>query len=148
MKVILTSDIEKVGSAGAVKNVADGYARNYLLPRGLATQATPEAIRWVEKTQEKRKQVREQQVQKLRDQAVKMSGVVLSFNRSAGTQGKLFGSVGKSDIVESLKASGFSVDKTTILLPAAIKEAGDVEVEVRLHPEAVAKIKVSVSARS
>ena len=148
MKVILTSDIEKVGIAGAVKNVKDGFARNYLLPRGLARLATPEAIKWVEKTQEKRKNLREQQLQKLRDQAVKMTGVHLSFTRPVGALGKLFGSVGKSDIVDSLKASGYTVDKTTIVLAAAIKEAGDTEVDIRLHAEAVAKIKVSVLARA
>jgi len=148
MKVILTSDINKIGVAGTIKNVADGYARNYLFPRGLAQKATPETMRWVEKTQEKRKQLREQQVQKLRDQAAKINGVVLSFSRSVGAEGKLFGSVGKSDILASLKASGFIVDKNAIVLPAALKEVGEVEVEVRLHPEAVAKIKVSVLARS
>lgn len=148
MKVILTADVEKLGHTGTVKNVSDGYARNFLIPRKLAQQATPEAIQWVEKTQEKRKQLREQQVQKLRDQAAKMNGTALSFTRKVGDAGKLFGSVGKSDIVDSLKASGYVVDKNSIMLTAAIKEVGDSEVEVRLHPEAVAKIKVSVLARS
>jgi len=148
MKVILLSDVEKVGIAGAVKNVADGFARNFLIPRRLAQQATPEALKWVEKTQEKRKQQREQQVQQLRDQAAKMNGTSLSFTRKAGDAGKLFGSVGKSDIVDSLKASGYTVDKNSVMLPAAIKEVGDSEVEIRLHPEAVAKVKVSVLARS
>ena len=148
MKVILTADVEKLGIAGAVKNVSDGYARNFLLPRKLAQKATPEAIKWVEKTQEKRKQLREQQVQKLRDQASKLDGTSLSFTRKVGDTGKLFGSVGKSDIVESLKASGFTVDKNDVVLPSAIKDVGDSEVEIRLHSEAVAKIKVSVLARS
>lgn len=148
MKIILTSDVEKVGIAGAVKNVADGYARNFLLPRGLAKKATPEAIRWMEKTQEKRKQLRDQQIQKLRDQAAKMQGTALSFTRSVGANGKLFGSVGKSDIVNGLKKSGFVVDKNDIVLPAALKEVGDAEVEVRLHLEASAKIKVSVLAQA
>lgn len=148
MKVILTADVEKLGIAGAVKNVSDGYARNFLLPRKLAQKATPEAIKWVEKTQEKRKQLREQQVQKLRDHASKLDGTSLSFTRKVGDTGKLFGSVGKSDIVESLKASGFTVDKNDVVLPSAIKDVGDSEVEIRLHSEAVAKIKVSVLARS
>ena len=148
MKVILTADVEKLGIAGAVKNVADGYARNFLIPRKLAQKATPEAIKWVEKTQEKRKQLREHQVQKLRDHAAKMEGTHLSFTRKVGDTGKLFGSVGKSDIVESLKASGFTIDKNDVVLPSAIKEVGDSEVQIRLHAEAVAKIKVSVLARS
>lgn len=148
MKVILTSDIEKLGPAGTVKNIADGFARNYLFPRKLAQKATPEAIRRVEETQEKRKAARDTRLQGLRDQAAKLSGVALSFTRSMGAQGKLFGSVGKSDIVESLNASGFAVDKNHIVLPAAFKEVGEFEVEVRLHPEAAAKIKVSVLARS
>ena len=148
MKVILKSDIEKVGIAGTIKNVKDGFARNYLFPRGLAHKATPEAIRQTEKTQDKRKALREKQIQELRDQAAKIAGTSLSFSRPAGAEGKIFGSVGKSDIAESLKASGFNVDKNAIILPAALKAIGEAEVEVRLHSEAVTKIKVSILARS
>lgn len=148
MKVILRKDVQKLGLAGDVKSVKDGFARNHLLPRGLALPATPEAIRWFEKGQEKRSKLRDSAAQQARDLAAKINGTTLSFTRAVGGQGKLFGSVGKSDVVESLKASGFAVDKTAVTLDAAIKEVGDFDVEIRLHPDAVAKIKVSVLSRS
>lgn len=148
MRVILRTNVEKLGLAGDVKSVADGFARNYLFPRQLAMQATPEAIHWFEKGQEKRQKTREGAVQQSRDLASKLTGVALSFTRATGGQGKLFGSVGKSDIVKSLKASGFTVDKNAVVLDAAIKDVGDFDVEIRLQTEVSTKIKVSVLARA
>ena len=148
MKVILKSDVEKLGRAGDIKQVATGYARNFLIPRGMALEATPAAVKWSEKGAERRQKQREKQSTAAQETAGKLGGVHLSFTRPVGEQGKLFGSVGKSDIAESLKASGFTVDKKTILLPAAIKDVGDREVEVKLAPDVSAKIKVSVVARA
>lgn len=148
MRVVLRSDVEKLGTAGEVRNVAAGFARNYLIPKGLAMEATPETIRWFERGREKRQRLRERTTQVSREVASKLAGVALSFTRAVGEQGKLFGSVGKSDIVGSLKASGFAVEKSAVVLDAAIKQVGDCEVEIRLHPEVSAKIKVSVLARS
>jgi len=147
MKVILKSDVEKLGRAGDIKQVAGGYARNFLIPRKLALEATPAALKWSEQGAERRHKQREKLAAQAQETAGKLAGVHLSFTRPVGEQGKLFGSVGKSDIAESLKASGFTLDKKTILLPAAIKDAGDHEVEVKLGSEISAKIKVSVVAR-
>ena len=147
MKVILRSDVEKLGRAGDIKQVAAGYARNFLIPRGKAMEATASVVKWFEKGAERRQKQREKQVSQAQETAGKLAGVHLSFTRQVGEQGKLFGSVGKSDIVDSLKASGFAIDKTGVVLAAAIKEVGDHEVEVKLAPEVSAKIKVSVVAR-
>lgn len=148
MKVILRSDVEKLGRSGEIKQVATGYARNFLIPRGMALEATPAVVKWFEKGAERRQKLREKQVAKAQETATKLAGVHLSFTRPVGEQGKLFGSVGKSDIADSLKASGFTVDKKCIVLPAAIKDVGDHAVDVKLATDVAAKIKVSVVARS
>lgn len=149
MKVILRKDIDTLGLSGQVKDVKPGYARNFLFPRGLALEATEAAIASFERGKEKRAKTREAALAKARELVKQLSGVSLSFARPAGgEQGKIFGSVGKADILKSLKASGHEVDKDAVRLEAAIRETGDHEVEVRLMPGASAKIKVSVVARS
>ena len=148
MKVILKSDIEKLGHVGDVKSVRLGYARNYLIARGLATEATPAAILWFEKGKERREKARQKGLDDARAMCGKLAAVTLTFDRKAGEAGKLFGSVGKSDIASSLKSSGYDVDKGSILLDAALKEVGESEVEVRLAPDVSAKIKISITARS
>jgi len=147
MKVIMKSDVENVGRAGDIKQVALGFARNFLIPRGLAMEATAQAVKWFETNSSRRQQLREKAAGAAQETAAKLTGVSLSFTRQVGQNGKLFGSVGKSDIIDSLKASGFSVDKTQLVLPAAIKEVGDFEVEVKLQSEVSSKVKVSVVAR-
>lgn len=148
MKVILRKDVEKLGNAGQVKDVKLGYARNMLIPRGLALEATPAVVAWFEKGEKRRAELRGKAVAKAQEAAAKLAEVTLSFSRPVGENGKLFGSVGKTDIAKSLKASGHAVDKDSVVLPAAIKEAGESEVEVRLATGVSAKIKVSVVARA
>ncbi|HAH06248.1 MAG TPA: 50S ribosomal protein L9 [Elusimicrobia bacterium] len=148
MKVILRKDVEHLGQAGQVKEVKPGFARNYLFVRGLALEATPSLIAWHEKGKERRKVLQEKAEAKAQEAAKKIAGVSLSFSRPVGEQGKLFGSVGKSDIVKSLKASGFSVVKESIRLESAIKEPGDYEVEIRLTPTSSVKVKVTVVPRA
>ena len=147
MKVILRETVEKVGRAGEVKVVADGFGRNYLLPNRLALIATPAALKQWEKTKEKRVKLVEATQSKARELAGKLAGVSLSFSRPAGAEGKLFGSVGKSDILKSLKTCGYTVEKDAVVLESSLKQVGEHEVELRLAPEVSAKIKVQVSAR-
>jgi len=147
MKVILRSDVDKLGRAGDVKEVSLGFGRNFLLPKRLAVEATPSALRWWEKGKEKRAKLVDARVKTAQELAGKLSGVALSFSRPAGAEGKLFGSVGKSDIVKSLKTCGFEVDKGAVALESPIKTAGDHEVELKLLPEVSAKIKVTVVPR-
>ena len=147
MKVILRSDVSKLGRAGDVKDVADGFGRNFLFPRGLATPATPEAMKQWERGKEKRAKILAGKVAEAKELDGKINGVSLSFSRPACEEGKLFGSVGKSDVLKSLKSCGFTVEKDAVVLEQPIKQVGDHEIEVRLMPEATAKIKVTVVAR-
>ena len=147
MKVILKSTVDNIGRAGEVKDVAPGYARNFLLPRKLAELATPSALKYWEKGKEKRAQLVAADVKAARDLAEKLVGVNLTFSMPASEEGKLFGSVGKTDVLKSLKAAGYDVPKSAVRLETAIKTTGEHEVELRLQPEVVAKVKVTVSAR-
>ncbi len=148
MKVILRKDVPKLGSIGDVKQVANGYGRNFLLPCKLAELATPGRIKFWKDCEARVKKQREQGLASAQDMASKLSQMTLSFSRSVGENGRLFGSVGKSDIIKSLKASSLEVHKDFIQLDSAIKAVGDYEVEIALKPGVSAKIKVSVSARS
>ena len=147
MKIILRSAVDSLGRAGDIKDVSLGYGRNFLIPRGLAAEATPAAIAWWEKGKEKRAKLAAKELQAAKELAAKMSGVSLSFARQVGAEGKLFGSVGKTDIVKSLKTAGYAVEKEAVNLDAAIKLAGEHEVELKLFPDVSAKIKVSVVPR-
>ncbi len=147
MKIILKSDIDKLGLAGDTKDVSRGYARNYLFPRGLAVDATPSALQWVEKTKDRREKARAKAIEEAKAAAEKITEISLSFTRPVGEGGKLFGSVGKADIVKSLKASGYEVGKDSINLDAAIKEVGESEVDIRLAPNVHAKVKITVAVR-
>lgn len=147
MKVILKSNVDHLGRAGEVKEVALGYARNFLLPRKLAEPATASALKYWEKGKEKRAAVVAGEVKVAKELAEKLAGVNLTFSMPASEEGKLFGSVGKTDVLKSLKAAGYDVPKNSVRLETALKTTGEHEVELRLQPEVSAKVKVTVSAR-
>ncbi|PCI38787.1 MAG: 50S ribosomal protein L9 [Elusimicrobia bacterium] len=148
MKVILKKSVESIGAAGTIKEVTPGYARNHLFPNGLAAEATPANQRWFEKGKEKLAKAREKALEDAKGLAEKLGDVKLSFTREISESGKLFGSVGRADIVKSLKAAGFAVDKTAVKLESSIKEIGESEVEIKLAPEIGAKIAVTILART
>ena len=147
MKVILKSNVDHLGRAGDVKDVATGYARNFLLPRKLAETATASALKYWEKGKEKRAKLVAAEVKVAKELADKLGSVNLTFSMPASEEGKLFGSVGKTDVLKSLKAGGYEVPKNSVRLENALKTIGEHEVELRLAPEVSAKIKVTVSAR-
>ena len=147
MKVILRSTVDNLGRPGDVKDVKTGYARNYLLPRKLAEMATESSLKYWEKGKEKRAQLVASEVKIAKELAEKLAGVNLSFAVPASDEGKLFGSIGKADLLKSLKAAGYEVPKNSIHLETAIKTTGEHEVSLRLQPEVTAKIKVIVTAR-
>jgi large subunit ribosomal protein L9 len=147
MKVILKSTVDHLGRAGDVKEVATGYARNFLLPRKLAEPATESAMKYWEKGKEKRAQVVAAEVKVAKELSEKLAGLNLTFSMPASEEGKLFGSVGKTDVLKSLKAAGYDVPKNSVRLETALKTTGEHEVELRLAPEVSAKVKVTVSAR-
>lgn len=147
MKVILKTTVDNLGRPGDVKEVKPGYARNFLLPRKLAEPATPAALKYWEKGKEKRAAQVATEVKAAKDLAEKMAGVNLSFSMPASDLGKLFGSVGKTDVLKSLKAAGYDVPKNAVSLDMAIKTTGEHDVLLKLQPEVSVKIKVTVTAR-
>jgi large subunit ribosomal protein L9 len=147
MKVILKTTVDNLGRPGDVKEVKPGYARNFLLPRKLAEPATAAALKYWEKGKEKRAALVATEVKAAKELAEKLSGVNLTFSMPASDLGKLFGSVGKTDVLKSLKAAGYDVPKNAVALDMAIKTTGEHEVTLKLQPEVSVKIKVTVSAR-
>ncbi|MGH2531556.1 MAG: 50S ribosomal protein L9 [Thermomicrobiales bacterium] len=133
MKIILRQDVEKLGEAGAVKTVADGYARNYLIPKGLAILATPGELKVVEHNQKVQERKIERQEQALRSLADRIEGQKLTFNARAGQGGRLFGSVTVADIAERLsKVVGQEIDRRKVVLDEPIRATGEHSVAVHL----------------
>jgi large subunit ribosomal protein L9 len=146
MKVILREDIENLGKSGELVTVKDGFGRNYLLPRKKAVLASEQNLRQLEHE----KGVISARNAKLKgaaeEQAKKIGSIKVTIKRKVGEQDKLFGSVTVLDIAEAVAAQGQNVDRRAIHLPEPIKSTGSFEVELRLHREVTAKIKVDVVA--
>jgi len=144
MDVILREDVEKLGSAGDVVSVKDGYARNFLLPRGLAYPATEGNRRRLESEHKSRARRVEAEVGQAKELAGRLEAVSLSFAMKAGEGDKLFGSVTTHDIAERLKGEGFEVDKKAVELAEPIKALGVYKVPIRLHPDVKPEVRVWV----
>jgi large subunit ribosomal protein L9 len=144
MEIILREDVERLGTRGQVVKVADGYARNFLLPRQKAVPATEANRKIVE--QERQAHVRrEAKLQgEAQDLANLMAGVVVTFAQKAGENDQLFGSVTAKDVAEALEKQNFTVDRRKILLEEPIKTLGEFKVPVRLHRDVTAEITVQV----
>jgi large subunit ribosomal protein L9 len=146
MEVILREHVDNLGRRGDLVKVADGYARNYLLPRKLALLATEGNKKVIEREKVKFdvKEAEEQKVaQALAD---RLATVEIEIARKVGETDALFGSVTNADIAEALAAKGFDIDRRTLHLPEPIKKIGEVEVPVKLHRDVVVKLKVKVVA--
>lgn len=145
MKVILLEEVKNLGGRGALVNVADGYARNYLFPKKLALPATPANIKRLERERERIRLLEEREIEEAQQQKEKLEGVQVSIPARAGEQGRLFGSVTAQDIALELeRQSGIKVDKKKIELPEAIKSLGTYQVVVRLHPSVTASLTIQV----
>jgi large subunit ribosomal protein L9 len=144
MEVLLREDVDNLGGRGELVKVRAGYGRNYLLPRGIAVQATPSNVRQIEQ-QRKALLKRETFLRETAEQqGAQISAVALEFVRRAGEHGLLFGSVTSMDVAEALAAKGYEIDRKKIVLKDPIKEIGEYEVPVRLHREVTSNIKVVV----
>ncbi len=144
MKVILTADVYKHGVAGEVVRVADGYARNYLIPRGLAVKVTPGALKQSEKLRETAAARRAALENQLNELARQIDGVTLVFGRRAGANGKLYGSVTSMDIQQALlEKTGVDLNRRRIA-QQSIRELGEFEVPVRLGSEFTPKLNVII----
>jgi large subunit ribosomal protein L9 len=145
MEIILRDHVEHLGARGQIVKVADGYARNYLLPRKLALLATEGNKKRVER-ERKIVEAREAEERAASEAiATRLSALELTFTRRVGETEQLYGSVTSQDIADALKAKGFEVDKRKILLPDALKALGEVTVPVKLHRDVTAQLKVTVA---
>jgi large subunit ribosomal protein L9 len=148
MEVILKEDVANLGHRGDVVKVADGYGRNFLLPRKLALQATAANKAVIE--QMKAAAARRSATEKVQAEALlaQLEPVVLTFTRKSGESGHLFGSVTSADIAAELATRGFDIDRRKIVLGDAIKALGNHEVSIRLHREVTAHLKVKVAGEA
>jgi large subunit ribosomal protein L9 len=144
MQIILQEDVEKLGTRGQVVEVAEGYARNFLLPRKLALEASAGNMKRLERmraTFAKKEATEKDAAQKL---AELLAGVSLELARKSGENDQLFGSVTSADVSEALAAKGYTIDKRKIALADPIKLVGEFEIPIKLHREVTATVKLAV----
>lgn len=147
MLVILKKDIKGTGKAGDVITVSDGYARNMLIPRGMAIKATDKNVRSVEKQKNLLKEKENKEKEKAVCKAKELEKKLVVVKTKTGENGKLFGSITTMDIAKALKEQeSIEIDKKKILLKAPIKQIGVFEVDIKIYPEVVATVKVEVTA--
>ncbi|HVS31982.1 MAG TPA: 50S ribosomal protein L9 [Thermoanaerobaculia bacterium] len=144
MKVILTEEIRGLGTRGDVVSVKDGYARNYLLPKKLAREATAGNLKSIEQERKKWALLAQQEKVVAQKAAESVQGVKITIQKRVGDNGQLFGSVTANEIADALEAKGIEVDKRRIELAHPIKSLGTHDVDVRLHREVSVPIKVEV----
>jgi large subunit ribosomal protein L9 len=144
MEVILREDVEKVGARGALVRVADGYARNFLLPKRLAVPATDSNKKIVEQEREAYVRREAKDVSESEDLAKLLIGVTLTFRHKVGENNHLFGSVTAKDIADALEAQKFHVERRKVQLEEPIRTVGEYEIAVRLHRDVTTHIKVVV----
>ena len=144
MEVILLDNIENLGFRGQLVKVADGYGRNYLLPKKLAVAATPQNRKWVEQQRVRFLKLEAKEKGDAADLATLLQGVSVTLTRKSGEKGTLFGSVTGMDIAEKLVAQGYHIDRRKIVLDSPLKVLGEYAVPIRLHKEVTASIKVKI----
>ena len=145
MKVILIKDVPGYGTFGDIVNVKDGFANNYLIPRGLALPATKGNVKHVQDILKQKQRKLEREKAKAQEIAEKIDGMVIEIARPVGVTGKLYGAITVSEIAEKIKEQvGVEVDKRKIMLKAPIKNVGRYNIPVKLHPEVSATIVVDV----
>ena len=145
MQVILLDRIAKLGKLGEVVRVRDGYARNFLIPKGLAKRATQKAIADFDRQKEELEQKASDKLKKAKDLGARLSGMVVEIVQKAGVDGRLFGSVTNQDIVEKLGNNGIEITKAQVNMPEGpIKSAGDHLIRVSPHSEVVVEFTIRV----
>ncbi|MCL6452834.1 MAG: 50S ribosomal protein L9 [Alicyclobacillus sp.] len=146
MKVIFLADVKNQGKKGEVKDVSEGYARNFLFPRQLAQEATEANLAQLRKQQDAKARKEQQEREQAQELARQLEGERFSVRTHAGEGGKLFGAVTTKHIADAIAARGFAVDKRKVVLPEPIKSLGGHAVQIKLHPDVTAKITVFVEA--
>jgi large subunit ribosomal protein L9 len=145
VKVLLKADVVNLGTGGEVVRVRAGYARNFLLPRGLALPATSGNLSRVEELKQAAEQRKKQERAVAEELKQKLAGVSLKIARKVGDEGKMYGSVTSKDIADAAAAAGVSIDRKRIELTEPIKALGAFEVPVKLHHDVVGTLKVEVT---
>ena len=144
MKVIFLQNIKGVAQIGDIKNVADGYARNFLLPKKMAQAADASSMKMAETLKAKREKQYETDKEGALELLKKLEGMTLEFHEGANDEGHLYGSVNEKKVVHALKKQGISIKEENVNLPQHLKTSGGHEVEIDLHPEVKTKIKVII----
>jgi large subunit ribosomal protein L9 len=146
MKVILMTDVPALGHRGETREVANGYARNFLLPRRLAVPATPANVKNVEHLKRQRAKEEHRALESARTTAARIDALTLAVRARASEDGRLYGSVSAQDVVEFLEQQQVPVEKRRVQLEEPIKAVGEYKVPVRLHADVTATLTVSVAA--
>lgn len=147
MKVLLTKDVVKLGRIGEVVEVKPGYARNYLIPQGLAMLATDGALKQAENLKRTAEKRRTREMSEAQTFAQRLNAMLLRFERKVGERGRLYGSVTSADLTERIEESlglGEELDKRKVLLDEPIRRLGNYQVEIRVHPDVTARVAVEV----
>jgi large subunit ribosomal protein L9 len=146
MKLILKENIEHLGQIGDIVKVAPGYARNYLLPKGFAIEATDRNAKALEHAKRQLAYKKNKNLEAAKNLIAKLEALTIQLSHQAGEEGKLFGSVTNMEIAAFLKNNGFEIDRKKIVLAEPIKQLGEYNVPVKIHPEIAATLKVTVVA--
>ena len=145
MQVILMEKVANLGNLGDVVKVKDGYARNYLIPHGKAKRATEQNIKAFEVRRAELEKAQAETLAQAKERGAKLDGLTLQITQKAGVDGRLFGSVTNYDIVESLKAQGFEVERSQVRMPIGpLKQVGEHHIQIALHTDVVVTVNVSV----
>ncbi|MBW2557752.1 MAG: 50S ribosomal protein L9 [Deltaproteobacteria bacterium] len=148
MRIILKKDVESVGKAGDLVNVSDGYARNFLIPRGLGIEASSKNMKALKNEIETTARRATKEKEAAQSMVERLEGVTCTISRKVGQQDKLFGSVSTKDIGDALREQGIEIDKRNILLEDPIKSLGEFSVKIKLHSGISADIKVVVAGEA
>jgi len=144
IKVVLQKDVDTLGNGGDVVRVRPGYARNFLIPRGLAVPATPANLLRVDELKKAAHAQAQKTLTEAKEQQQKVEAVAVKIERAVGDEGKMYGSVTARDIEIAFGAAGVTLDRKRIIIPEPLKSLGLAEVQIRLHPEVTARLRVEI----
>ncbi|GAY78881.1 LSU ribosomal protein L9p [Sporolactobacillus inulinus] len=145
MKVIFLKDVKGKGKAGEIKEVSEGYARNYLLPKNVAVEANKGSLSMLNAQKKKQKERAENERKAAEALKAKIEKMTIELKAKSGEGGRLFGSITSKQIAQALKKAAISIDKRKIDLPEPIRALGFTDVPLKLHPKVLAKVKVHVT---
>ncbi|ADO78210.1 50S ribosomal protein L9 [Halanaerobium praevalens] len=147
MKVLLKKDVKKLGSKGEIIEAADGYARNYLMPRGLAVEATQQKIKEMKEKEAKKNRLESEKREDAKKLKSKIESEKFIIKVKAGDNGRLFGSVNTKDIAKAASDKGYDIDKRKIDLDDSIKSLGMHSIKVKLYDDITANLKINVKEK-